>query len=97
MATTSAVNDPPTRVPADAEQQNEKEVRKEEPAVAATAVIADAGTQEQQPPKKSLWLAWMYMFDWYPSHYPEEERQFLRKLDCFLLTFTCLACKIYAS
>lgn len=41
--------------------------------------------------KKSLWWAWVYMFDWYPKHYPEEERKFLRKLDCFLLTFTCVA------
>ncbi|EGY20575.1 hypothetical protein VD0002_g7407 [Verticillium dahliae] len=67
------------------------------PAVAASAVAEEAGQQLQmerqvkEAPKRSLWIAWMYMFDWYPSHYPKEERKFLRKLDAFLLTFTCIA------
>ncbi|KAM0334981.1 hypothetical protein ACHAQA_000015 [Verticillium albo-atrum] len=67
------------------------------PAVAASAVAEEAGEQVRmerevkEAPKRSLWIAWMYMFDWYPSHYPKEERKFLRKLDGFLLTFTCIA------
>lgn len=54
-------------------------------------VSANAPENENGPQKRSLWVAWMYMFDWYPKHYPEEERKFLRKLDCFLLSFTSLA------
>ncbi|KAF2792617.1 MFS general substrate transporter [Melanomma pulvis-pyrius CBS 109.77] len=38
-------------------------------------------------PKRSPWKAWMYLWEWYPAHYPEEERQLLRKLDACLLTF----------
>ncbi|KAI6500956.1 hypothetical protein MCOR08_001802 [Pyricularia oryzae] len=52
---------------------------------------SSASPAAPEPAKKSLWWAWVYMFDWYPKHYPEEERKFLRKLDCFLLTFTCVA------
>lgn len=47
--------------------------------------------QLKEAPKRSLWVAWMYIFDWYPSHYPEDERKFLRKLDAYLLTFTSIA------
>ncbi|OBT61876.1 hypothetical protein VE03_08756 [Pseudogymnoascus sp. 23342-1-I1] len=42
------------------------------------------------PPKRSIWKAWMYMFDWYPSHYSVEERKLLRKLDYTLMPFCCL-------
>jgi hypothetical protein len=45
------------------------------------------------PPKRSIWKAWMYMFDWYPSHYSVEERKLLRKLDYTLMPFCCLMCK----
>lgn len=45
----------------------------------------------KEAPKRSLWIAWMYIFEWYPSHYPEDERKFLRKLDAYLLTFTSIA------
>ncbi|KFY31737.1 hypothetical protein V493_00819 [Pseudogymnoascus sp. VKM F-4281 (FW-2241)] len=41
-------------------------------------------------PKRSFWKAWMYMFDWYPSHYSVEERRLLRKLDYTLMPFCCL-------
>jgi hypothetical protein len=34
-------------------------------------------------PKRSVWTAWLYMFDWYPK----DERRFLQKLDAFILTF----------
>ncbi|KAG9258467.1 vitamin H transporter [Emericellopsis atlantica] len=45
----------------------------------------------KEAPTRSVWLAWLYMFDWYPSHYPKEERKFLRKLDAFMMTFTSIA------
>ena len=34
-----------------------------------------------RPPERSLWLAWLYIFDWYPSHYSAEEKKLLRKQD----------------
>ncbi|KAH7114272.1 major facilitator superfamily domain-containing protein [Dendryphion nanum] len=38
-------------------------------------------------PKRSPWKAWMYLWEWYPKHYPEAERKLLRKMDACLLTF----------
>lgn len=35
-----------------------------------------------KPLARSLWLAWLYIFDWYPSHYSAEEKRLLRKQDC---------------
>jgi hypothetical protein len=43
-----------------------------------------------EKPTKSLWVAWMYIFDWYPSHYSKEEKKLVRKLDSILLTLCCL-------
>jgi len=48
-------------------------------------------------PKRSPWKAWMYLWEWYPKHYPEEERQLLRKMDACLLTFCSFMCKILTS
>ncbi|RSH85676.1 hypothetical protein EHS25_003817 [Saitozyma podzolica] len=31
------------------------------------------------------------VFDWYPAHYPAEERKLLRKLDLCILVFACLS------
>ena len=50
----------------------------------------------QKPKPRSLWVAWLYLFDWYPSHYSKQERKLLFKLDCVLLPLCCLAC-IFAS
>ncbi|KAH7384550.1 major facilitator superfamily domain-containing protein [Pyrenochaeta sp. MPI-SDFR-AT-0127] len=47
-----------------------------------TNVIAPADA-----PKRSPWKAWMYLWEWYPKHYPAEERKLLRKMDACLLTF----------
>ncbi|KAF4554500.1 Pantothenate transporter-like protein 1 [Elsinoe fawcettii] len=47
-------------------------------------VPADAGIK-----KGSVWTAWLYLFDWYPSHYPAAERKLMRKMDACLLTFCC--------
>lgn len=33
-----------------------------------------------KPQTRSLWVAWLYIFDWYPSHYSKEEKRLLRKL-----------------
>ena len=43
-------------------------------------------------PKRSPWKAWMYLWEWYPSHYPAEERKLLRKMDACLLTFCSFMC-----
>lgn len=53
-----------------------------------TNVIAPADA-----PKRSPWKAWMYLWEWYPSHYPAAERKLLRKLDACLLTFCSFMCK----
>ncbi|KAH3919135.1 hypothetical protein HBI56_100340 [Parastagonospora nodorum] len=47
-----------------------------------TNVIAPA-----EAPKHSPWKAWIYLANWYPSHYPPEERKLLKKMDACLLTF----------
>jgi hypothetical protein len=44
-------------------------------------------------PKRSPWKAWMYLWEWYPAHYPAEEKKLLRKMDACLLTFCSLMCK----
>lgn len=46
-----------------------------------------------RPAAPSLWKAWQYIFDWYPSHYSKEERRLLRKLDCFIMPLCCLMCE----
>ncbi|KXH50347.1 vitamin H transporter [Colletotrichum simmondsii] len=38
-----------------------------------------------KPQTRSLWVAWLYIFDWYPSHYSKEEKKLLRKLGTVLL------------
>ncbi|KAK1722251.1 hypothetical protein CaCOL14_005890 [Colletotrichum acutatum] len=43
-----------------------------------------------KPQTRSLWVAWLYIFDWYPSHYSKEEKKLLRKLDSILLSLCCL-------
>lgn len=65
-------------------------------AVSAPNVLEEAGEEIQdreleEAPKRNVWVAWLYLFNWYPSHYPKEERRFLRKLDAFILTFTSIA------
>ncbi|KAF2445462.1 MFS general substrate transporter [Karstenula rhodostoma CBS 690.94] len=50
-------------------------------------VIVSSATEK---PTRSLLVAWMYIFNWYPSHYSKEEKKLLRKLDCILLTLCCL-------
>ncbi|WQF88315.1 Putative major facilitator superfamily, MFS transporter superfamily [Colletotrichum destructivum] len=52
-----------------------------------TEVVVSSATQK---PNRSLWVAWMYIFDWYPSHYSKEEKHLVKKLDRVLLTLCCL-------
>ena len=53
-------------------------------------IVVSSSTQK---PTRSLWVAWMYIFDWYPSHYSKEEKRLLRKQDSIILTLCCLMCK----
>ncbi|KAF2007167.1 MFS general substrate transporter [Amniculicola lignicola CBS 123094] len=46
-----------------------------------------SGIAPKEAPKRSPWKAWMYLWEWYPAHYPPEEKKLLRKLDSCLLTF----------
>lgn len=48
----------------------------------------------ENKPKRSLWVAWMHLFDWYPGHYSKEEKKLLFKLDCVILPLCCLACEL---
>jgi hypothetical protein len=66
--------------------------REEAGEVALRNAITIAPTEA---PKRSPWKAWMYLWEWYPAHYPEEERALLRKLDACLLTFCSLMCMLF--
>lgn len=62
------------------------------------AAAATGGSNTIAPaeaPKRSPWKAWMYLWEWYPKHYPEEERKLLRKMDACLLTFCSFMCRFY--
>ncbi|KAH8656001.1 vitamin H transporter [Tricladium varicosporioides] len=49
------------------------------------------GSSANEAPIRSYKTAWLYIFDWYPSHYSPLEKKMLRKLDMFLLTFCSFA------
>jgi hypothetical protein len=52
-----------------------------EPVVKNGVVVSSAA----KPEAKSVWLAWLYIFNWYPSHYSKEEKRLIRKLDRTIL------------
>ncbi|SPO04655.1 related to transporter protein [Cephalotrichum gorgonifer] len=54
--------------------------------VVKNGVVVSSATK---PPQKNLWTAWMYIFDWYPSHYSKEEKKLLKKLDRIILPLIC--------
>ncbi|KAJ2904062.1 Pantothenate transporter liz1-like protein 8 [Zalerion maritima] len=83
--TAESPKNPPT------EQAPEATAPAQQAANEATNTLAAAGERETGHTEHSLWTAWIYMFNWYPSHYSKEEKSFLRRLDIFLLTFTSLA------
>ncbi|KAJ5742310.1 hypothetical protein N7533_011719 [Penicillium manginii] len=60
----------------------------DEPSDTEKAPVVSSSTN--RPAAPSLWKAWKYIFDWYPSHYSDEERRLLRKLDCFIMPLCCL-------
>ncbi|KAH7002428.1 major facilitator superfamily domain-containing protein [Ilyonectria destructans] len=43
-----------------------------------------------KPPKRDFRLAWLYVFDWYPSHYSKQEIALLKKQDRIILPLICL-------
>lgn len=67
-----------------AQEQDRPPVNEEnprEPVVKNGVVVSSAA----KPPTRSLWLAWLYIFDWYPSHYSKEEKRLVKKLDRIIL------------
>jgi hypothetical protein len=64
--------------------QGQHEQADEEP------IVVSSSTEK---PTRRLALAWLYIFDWYPSHYSKEEKRLLRKQDSILLTLCCLMCE----
>lgn len=47
----------------------------------------------RRPQIRSPKYAWLYIFDWYPSHYSTEEKRLLKKQDYIILPLCCLMCK----
>ncbi|KAM0331310.1 hypothetical protein ACHAQA_002980 [Verticillium albo-atrum] len=52
--------------------------------------MSRVSSSTNKPKTRSLWVAWAYMFDWYPSHYSKEEKRLVRKQDCIILPLCCL-------
>jgi hypothetical protein len=50
--------------------------------VIKNGVVVSSATK---PPPRDLRLAWLYIFDWYPSHYSKEEKALLKKQDRIIL------------
>ena len=69
----------------DAVLEDNADLRKE-PTNASDLPVTSSMTAR---PNRSLWLAWLYMFDWYPAHYSEEERRLLRKQDWIIMPLCC--------
>lgn len=63
-----------------------REVNGDEPIgshpVVKNGVVVSSATKK---PNKNLKLAWLYIFDWYPSHYSKEEKALLKKQDRIIL------------
>ncbi|CAH0027048.1 unnamed protein product [Clonostachys rhizophaga] len=55
--------------------------------VVKNGVVVSSATKK---PNKNLKLAWLYIFDWYPSHYSKEEKALLKKQDRIILPLICL-------
>ncbi|KAH7259818.1 hypothetical protein NW759_002729 [Fusarium solani] len=55
--------------------------------VIKNGVVVSSATK---PPKRDLRLAWLYIFDWYPSHYSKEEIALVKKQDRIILPLICL-------
>ncbi|KAJ4307788.1 hypothetical protein N0V84_012492 [Fusarium piperis] len=55
--------------------------------VIKNGVVVSSATKA---PKRDLRLAWLYIFDWYPSHYSKEEIALVKKQDRIILPLICL-------
>ena len=55
------------------------------PQTSATGTRNGIVTSAAAKPQRSLKTAWLYIFDWYPSYYSEEERALLKKQDRIIL------------
>ncbi|KAH6721018.1 major facilitator superfamily domain-containing protein [Leptodontidium sp. 2 PMI_412] len=55
--------------------------------VIKNGVVVSSATK---PPARDLRTAWLYIFDWYPSHYSNEEKRLLKKQDRIILPLICL-------
>lgn len=62
--------------------------------VVKNGVVVSSATK---PPQRSLWVAWLYIFDWYPKHYSKEERALVKKLDRIILPLMLVAVTILTS
>jgi hypothetical protein len=51
------------------------------PVIKNGVIVSSATT----PPVRDLRLAWLYIFDWYPSHYSQEEKALVKKQDRIIL------------
>lgn len=65
------------RVSLDRSAQNANPVATTKPLEDQELVVSSS---TPKPQTRSLWVAWLYIFDWYPSHYSKEEKKLLRKL-----------------
>ena len=50
--------------------------------VIKNGVVVSSATK---PAARNLRTAWLYIFDWYPSHYSKEEKRLLKKQDRIIL------------
>lgn len=50
--------------------------------VIKNGVVVSSATK---PPARDLRRAWLYIFDWYPSHYSAEEKALVKKQDRIIL------------
>ncbi|KAL0262485.1 hypothetical protein SLS55_001453 [Diplodia seriata] len=53
---------------------------------------AEMDVEKGQP--RTFWGVVKEVFNWYPSHYPAQERKLLFKLDLSILIFACLCCEL---
>lgn len=45
----------------------------------------------EEHPRNGRWAKFLEVFNWYPAHYSQYERQFLKKVDASVLLFTALS------
>lgn len=78
---------------ANIKEANTRNAPPNETTVKETKTPIAASSSANKAKHRSLWVAWLYLFEWYPSHYSKEEKRLLRKLDSVILPVCCFACK----